>query len=73
MVVLFQYIQRRYALELLEDRPTGVGYLLKQRIANAESFCRDVRRVAEQTVLDPKVVSRRCSPGPGTTQTRSTA
>ena len=74
VVVLFQYVQRRYALELLEDRPTGVGYLLKQRIANAESFCRDVRRVAEgETVLDPKVVSRRCSPGPGTTRTRSTA
>lgn len=74
VVVLFQYVQRRYALELLEDRPTGVGYLLKQRIANVESFCRDVRRVAEgETVLDPKVVSRRCSPGPGTTRTRSTA
>lgn len=52
----------RAALAVRAARPeTGVGYLLKQRIADAESFCRDVRRVADEgeTVLDPEVVLAR--------------
>jgi DNA-binding NarL/FixJ family response regulator len=56
--VLSQYVHRRYARELLGDRPAGVGYLLKQRVADVAGFCRDVRSVAEGgTVLDPEVVS----------------
>ncbi|WP_104179215.1 response regulator transcription factor [Arthrobacter sp. B0490] len=56
VVVLSQYVQRRYALELLTNRP-GVGYLLKQRIADVEAFCADLRRVAAGgTALDPEVV-----------------
>jgi len=58
VLVLSQYVHRRYAEELLGDQPGGVGYLLKQRIANVSSFCRDVRAVAEGgTVLDPDVVA----------------
>ena len=58
VMVLSQYVQRRYALELLGDRPAGVGYLLKQRIADVDRFCHDACRVAEGgTVLDPEIVS----------------
>lgn len=55
--MLSQHVQRRYAVELLGDRPSGVGYLLKQRIADVTNFCDDLRRVAEGgTALDPEVV-----------------
>ena len=58
VLVLSQYVQRSYALELLGTRPEGVGYLLKQRIADTDAFCRDVRRICDGgTVLDPEVVS----------------
>ncbi|MBA3418518.1 MAG: response regulator transcription factor [Geodermatophilaceae bacterium] len=58
VLVLSQHVQRAYAQELLEARPAGVGYLLKQRIADVEQFCADARRVASGgTVLDPEVVS----------------
>lgn len=58
VLVLSQYVHRQYAYELLADRPAGVGYLLKQRVADVAGFCRDVRTVAGGgTVLDPDVVS----------------
>jgi DNA-binding NarL/FixJ family response regulator len=58
IMILSQYVNRRYALELLGDHPEGVGYLLKQRVANGERFCEDLRRVASgETVLDAEVVS----------------
>jgi DNA-binding NarL/FixJ family response regulator len=58
VAILSQYVHRGYALELLGDEPSGIGYLLKQRVANGEAFCRDLRRVADgETVLDPEVVS----------------
>jgi DNA-binding NarL/FixJ family response regulator len=58
IVVLSQHVQRRYAMELLTERPAGVGYLLKQRIADIATFCNDLRRVcAGGTVLDPEVVA----------------
>ena len=58
IVVLSQHVQRRYAMELLTVRPSGVGYLLKQRIADVPTFCADLERVcAGGTVLDPEVVS----------------
>lgn len=57
IVVLSQHLQRRYAVELLAGAPTGVGYLLKQRIADIPTFCNDLERVcAGDTVLDPEVV-----------------
>lgn len=58
VVVLSQHVQRRYALDLIGERPEGVGYLLKQRIVDADEFVRDLRRVNDGgTVLDPEVVS----------------
>ncbi|KAA9107917.1 response regulator transcription factor [Microbacterium rhizomatis] len=58
VVVLSQHVQRRYATELLDQQTGGVGYLLKQRIADVETFTSDLRRVvAGGTALDPEVVS----------------
>ncbi len=58
IMILSQYVNRRYALELIGDNAAGVGYLLKQRIADSDSFCSAVRRVAAgETVLDPEVIS----------------
>jgi DNA-binding NarL/FixJ family response regulator len=58
VLVLSQYVQRRYAVELLESGEEGVGYLLKQRIADLDRFLADVRRiVAGGSVLDREVVS----------------
>lgn len=58
VVVLSQHVQRRYALELLGEQSGKVGYLLKQRIADVEAFCADLRRVvAGGTALDPDVVA----------------
>jgi DNA-binding NarL/FixJ family response regulator len=57
VVVLSQHVQRRYASELLDGRSGRVGYLLKQRIADVDTFCADLRRVvAGGTALDPDVV-----------------
>ncbi|HEU4540199.1 MAG TPA: response regulator transcription factor [Jiangellaceae bacterium] len=58
VVVLSQHVQRRYAAELLAEFPSGVGYLLKQRIADIDTFCEDLERVCNGgTVLDPEVVA----------------
>lgn len=58
VVVLSQFVQRRYAVELLADHAAGVGYLLKQRILDVPAFCRELRRVsAGGTALDPEVVA----------------
>ena len=57
VLVLSQHVQRRYATELLEAGGEGVGYLLKQRIADLDTFVADVQRVLEGgTVLAPVVV-----------------
>jgi DNA-binding NarL/FixJ family response regulator len=57
IVVLSQHVQRRYAVELLGERPAGVGYLLKQRVADGASFCTDLERIGNgAAVLDPEVV-----------------
>lgn len=69
VVVLSQHVQRRYATELLDSRDGGVGYLLKQRIADVRTFTDDLRRVqAGGTALDPDVVAvlvSRASKTPG--------
>jgi DNA-binding NarL/FixJ family response regulator len=58
IVVLSQHVQRQYALDLLAERPAGVGYLLKQRVSDVTTFYADLERVAAGgTVLDPEVVS----------------
>ena len=58
VVVLSQHVQRRYAVELLSEKRQGIGYLLKQRIADVETFCADLRRIhAGGAVIDPEVVA----------------
>ncbi|ADB53574.1 response regulator transcription factor [Conexibacter woesei] len=58
VMVLSQHMQRRYAVELLRHDDRGVGYLLKERIADLETFIADLHRVLDGgTVLDPVVVS----------------
>jgi DNA-binding NarL/FixJ family response regulator len=58
VVVLSQHVQGRYARELLGESASGVGYLLKHRIADGIGFCDDVRRVADGgTALDPEVAA----------------
>lgn len=58
ILVLSQHVQRQHAVELLADEAGGVGYLLKQRVADVGDFIRDLRRVAGGgTVLDSVVVA----------------
>jgi DNA-binding NarL/FixJ family response regulator len=59
VLVFSQYIETRYAAELLGDRSDGVGYLLKDRVAHVGEFVDAVERVAAGgTALDPEVVSQ---------------
>jgi DNA-binding NarL/FixJ family response regulator len=59
VVVLSQYVETRYALDLLAGGADGVGYLLKDRIADVEEFLDALVRVAAGgAVIDPLVVSR---------------
>lgn len=46
IMVLSQYVEERYAAELLSTRTTGIGYLLKDRVADVEVFLEALRRVA---------------------------
>jgi DNA-binding NarL/FixJ family response regulator len=58
VLVLSQYLEPGYALELLADSAEGVGYLLKDRVSNVDEFTAAVRRVGEGgSALDPAVVS----------------
>jgi DNA-binding NarL/FixJ family response regulator len=57
VVVLSQYAEEEYAYELLKDGAEGLGYLLKERVADVEEIARALRDVADGgSVLDPKVV-----------------
>jgi DNA-binding NarL/FixJ family response regulator len=57
VVVLSQYAEEEYAYELLKDGAEGLGYLLKERVADIEEVARALRDVAAGgSVLDPKVV-----------------
>ncbi len=57
VLVLSQYVEQLYARELMQDGTDGVGYLLKDRVSDVQTFVDAVRRVAAGgTVLDPKVV-----------------
>jgi DNA-binding NarL/FixJ family response regulator len=59
VLVLSQYVEERYATELLSDRPQGVGYLLKDRVADLTEFLGALDRVAAQgSALDPEVVAQ---------------
>jgi DNA-binding NarL/FixJ family response regulator len=57
VLVLSQYIEADYALELIGEDARGVGYLLKDRVSDIEEFADAIRRVAGGgSVLDPEVV-----------------
>ena len=59
VLVLSQYCEERYAVDLIGDRAEGVGYLLKERVGDVEAFVEAVGRVASGgSALDPEVVSR---------------
>ena len=66
VVVLSQYLEEGYALDLVADIGGGTGYLLKERVGDVERFADSVRRVGEGgSALDPEVVlqmlgRRRC-------------
>jgi DNA-binding NarL/FixJ family response regulator len=57
LLVLSQFVEERYATELLAEQTRGIGYLLKDRVADVAEFIEAVRRVAAGgTALDPEVV-----------------
>ncbi|HEY5198683.1 MAG TPA: response regulator transcription factor [Solirubrobacteraceae bacterium] len=59
VLALSNFLEERYPLDLIDDDATGVGYLLKTRIGDVESFVESVRRVAAGgSALDPEVVQR---------------
>jgi DNA-binding NarL/FixJ family response regulator len=69
VLLLSQYVEERYAADLLSSQAGGFGYLLKQRVADVEEFIDAVRRVTGGgTALDPQVVAqlllRRGGPDP---------
>jgi DNA-binding NarL/FixJ family response regulator len=59
VLVLSQYVEPSYAMRLLERRPEGVGYLLKERVFDVAILIDALRRIADgETVIDPTIVSR---------------
>jgi DNA-binding NarL/FixJ family response regulator len=59
VLVLSQWVEERYATELIAGRPHGVGYLLKDRVADVEEFLDALQRVASGgSALDPEVVAQ---------------
>lgn len=59
ILILSQYVEEYYVRQLLEDGASGVGYLLKDRIVDVDTFVRAVERVAAgEAVLDPEVVAQ---------------
>jgi len=59
ILILSQYYEEDYAVELIGDRPEGVGYLLKERVGDVDAFVDAVERVAAGgSALDPEVVGR---------------
>ena len=59
VLVLSQYVETGYAIDLLSESAEGVGYLLKDRVSDVKEFADAVRRVAEGgSALDPSVVSQ---------------
>jgi DNA-binding NarL/FixJ family response regulator len=65
VLVLSQYYEEEYAADLIGERAEGVGYLLKERVGDVETFIDAVTRVAEGgSALDPEVVRRMLSRRP---------
>jgi len=75
VLVLSQYYEPRFALDLITERSDGVGYLLKERVGDVDAFVEAVNRVAAGgSVLDPEVVARMLGRrGPGSPVAQLTA
>jgi DNA-binding NarL/FixJ family response regulator len=59
VLILSQYFEERYALDLIADGADGVGYLLKERVGQVETFVDAAARVADgRSALDPELVAR---------------
>ena len=59
LLILSQYVEERYAADLLASTTSSVGYLLKDRVADVDDFVESLRRVADGgTALDPEVVAQ---------------
>ena len=59
LLILSQYVEERYAADLLASTTSSVGYLLKDRVADVDEFVESLRRVADGgTALDPEVVAQ---------------
>lgn len=59
LLVLSQYVEERYASELIAAQGVSLGYLLKDRVADVAEFIESVTRIAQgATVLDPEVVAQ---------------
>jgi DNA-binding NarL/FixJ family response regulator len=59
ILVLSQYVETRYAVDLIREDPAGIGYLLKDRVTRLEDLADAVRRVSGGgSVIDPEVVAR---------------
>ena len=59
MLLLSQYVEPAYAMQLLETHPEWVGYLLKERVSDAAVLVDTLRRLSDgETVIDPTIVSR---------------
>jgi DNA-binding NarL/FixJ family response regulator len=59
LLLLSQYVEERYAADLLTGNTRGIGYLLKERVGNVDDFLDALERVAGGgTALDPEVVSQ---------------
>ncbi|MGV8968555.1 MAG: response regulator [Cellulomonas sp.] len=59
VLMLSQYVEERYALDLIASNPHGFGYLLEDRVADVAEFIEAVRRVATGgTALDPEVIQQ---------------
>lgn len=70
VVVLSQYVEEEYAYDLLRDGVAGLGYLLKERIADVDDLVHALREVARGgSVLDPRVVERLLARGSGARRT----
>ena len=59
VLVLSQYVEERYAMDLIGSGTAGLGYLLKERVADVRDFIEAAQRVADGgTAIDPEVVSQ---------------
>jgi DNA-binding NarL/FixJ family response regulator/class 3 adenylate cyclase len=59
VMVLSQYVETHHAMNLLAESPAGIGYVLKDRVANVTDFADSIRRVSRgQSVIDPEVVAQ---------------